>query len=80
MAARQSAAVESSKVAKYIGTADVRKISAADWRSIGIEEQTQVVWDKSNGFQVSVSELTEAAVKYLDETDSGFVIADISVE
>jgi hypothetical protein len=78
--ARQSAAVESSKVVKYIGTADVRKISAADWRSIDVEDQMQVVWDKSNKFQVPVSELTEAAVKYLDENDSGFVVADVSVE
>lgn len=80
MAARQSAAVESSKVVKYIGTANIRKISASDWRSIGVEEQTQVVWDKSNNFQVPVSELTADAVKYLDEDDSGFVVTDISVE
>ena len=67
--------VASGKVVKYIGTADTRRISASDWKSIDVEDQNQVVWDKSNKFTVQAADLTEAALNYL-ATDSGFVISD----
>lgn len=72
--------VASGKVAKYVGTANRRKISAADWNSIGVEDQKQVVWDKDNKFTVPVSDLQPGAVKYLDETDSGFVVTDADTD
>lgn len=71
-----TAKVASGKVVKYIGTADVRKINASAWKSIGVEDQHQVVWDKSNRYSVPVAELSAAAVRYLDEDDSGFVVTD----
>lgn len=64
------------KVVKYIGTADVREIDAASWRNVGIEDQNKVVWNRANKWSVPVSELTEAAVKYADEDDDGFVVQD----
>ena len=81
MATKQQAEAETTaaateKVVKYIGTADERSISAADWKSIEVEDQKQVVWNRRNKFTVPASELTEAALRYLDEDDSGFVVTD----
>lgn len=81
MATKQEAEAETTaaateKVVKYVGTADERIISAADWKSIGVEDQTQVKWDRRNRFTVPTADLTEAAVRYLDEDDSGFVVTE----
>lgn len=82
MATKQSAADEtaaastSEKVVKYVGTADERIISARDWKSIDVEDQLQVVWNRKNRFMVPASELSAAALRYLDEDDSGFVVTD----
>lgn len=72
--------VASGKVAKYVGTADVREIDAAAWRNIGVEDQGKVVWSKANRWQVPVADLTPQAVNYLDKGDDGFVIADAEVK
>ena len=66
---------KAAQVVKYVGTADERVISAADWSSVGAEEQKQVKWDRSNRFQVPVDELSKAALEYI-ATDSGFKVQD----
>ena len=63
------------QVVKYVGTADERVITAADWKSVGAEEQGLVRWDRSNRFQVPVAELNKAALEYI-ATDSGFKLQD----
>lgn len=74
--AEAPAKVASGKVVKYVGTADSRSIDAASWRSIGVEDQARVTWDKDNKFAIPVADLTAPAVKYLDEDDAGFVVTD----
>lgn len=64
------------KVVKYVGTADVRRISEKAWKSIGVEDQKQVEWSKRNRFTVPASDLSKGALRYLDEDDSGFVVTD----
>jgi hypothetical protein len=71
-----AAKVASSKVVKYIGTADVREIDAAAWKNAGVEDQHKVVWSAANNWQVSVDDLTPDAVNYCDTNDTGFVITD----
>lgn len=60
---------------KYVGFADVRKISKADWARVGVEDQEQVVWDKSNDFTVPLADLKAGAEGYF-ATDSGFKIVE----
>lgn len=64
------------KVVKYVGTADERVIEAKDWKSLGIEDQSKVVWNRQNRWTVPASELKENAVRYCDEDDSSFVVTD----
>lgn len=71
-------AATTSKVVKYVGTADERVIEAKDWKSLGIEDQGKVVWSQKNKFTVPASDLNEAALRYADETDSGLVVTEQS--
>lgn len=68
--------VKSGKVVKYIGTADVREIDARSWSSVGAKDQKKVVWSRKNKWTVPVSELSDEAVRYCDEDDSGFAVVD----
>lgn len=79
MAGAQEQKVQSGQVVAYVGTADEVKISAADWKSIGVEDQKQVVWDSSNRHQVPVSELAQGALNYLDQSDDRFVVKNVDV-
>jgi hypothetical protein len=76
MAASSNTTTSKGKVVKYVGTADERVINAADWKKVGSTDQKQVKWDASNKFTVPAADLDEAALKYVDEVDSGFVVAD----
>jgi hypothetical protein len=58
-------------VVEYIGSADVRKVTADEWVLAGVEGQAETVWDSSNGFKVKASELSPAALKVL-EANGGF--------
>lgn len=78
-AAEPKSSVASSKVVAYVGTADVREIDAAAWRNAGIDDQGLVRWDKTNKHQVSIDDLTDAAVAYCDTVDDGFVIRDATI-
>jgi hypothetical protein len=55
---------------KYIGTSGQRLISANDWKRANFEGQKPVSWDRTNGWTVDVSELSEEAqAVILAETD-----------
>lgn len=60
---------------KYVGNADVRKISKSDWASVGVEDQEQVVWDASNNFTVAAADLKPAALDYFQK-DAGFKVVE----
>lgn len=62
-------------VVEYVGTAHVRKITAADWKQAGVEDQGAVTWDRSNRHKVKASELSSAALEVLRE-DSGFKVPE----
>lgn len=78
-AASDSKKLASGKVVKYIGTADIRRISAADWRNAGVDEQLQIEWHRGNKFTVPVDQFTDDAMQYL-ESDSGFAIVDADTQ
>lgn len=72
--------VASPKVVRYIGTSDVRIINHEAWKNVNVEDQNQIVWDKSNRWEVSVEDLSESAIAYLTETDGEtFVLVDATV-
>lgn len=58
-------------VVEYVGGADVRKITADEWKQAGVEGQAETVWDSSNDFKVKASDLSPAALKVL-EANGGF--------
>lgn len=62
-----TAQVASEAVVEYLGTSDIRKISAADWKAAGVEGQSQTVWDASNQFKVKISELNKDALELLSK-------------
>lgn len=72
--------IASGKVVKYIGTAQAREITRAQWKNIGVENQATVVWDASNKHTVSADDLTDKALDYINEEDDGLVIADAPVK
>jgi len=54
------------KYVKYVGLSDIRRIDKSDQKNhLGIEEpESDVVWDKHNGWTIAVNELPENVVKY----------------
>lgn len=62
----------------YVGTAHVREIDAAAWRSVDVSDQNKVVWDNRRRGKnvVPLSELSQAAIDYLVNFDDGFVLVD----
>lgn len=68
--------VASGKVVRYVGTADVREIDSAAWKTIDVDDQNLVRWHKGNNWTVPVEDLSDDAVAYLDEKDEGFVVTD----
>lgn len=64
---------EGIKCVKYIGVADVRRISDDDWDKISVRMQGTVVWDASNGFTVIGERLRDGAIAYL-RSDPEFVV------
>lgn len=66
------------RLVRYIGIADIRRITDADWRAIGVKGQESVQWDKDTTvpFAISGRHLTSDAVKYLNEDPDFVVIAE----
>ena len=58
---------------RYIGLAHQRQITAADWRTVGINADT-VVWNAFNGFAVPLEMLTDEQIRKAIEPDQNFVI------
>lgn len=64
------------KCVKYLGVADIRRISDDDWDAIHVRMQGTVQWDASNGFTVLGERLRDDAIAHL-RTDPEFaIIAD----
>jgi hypothetical protein len=68
--------VKTVKAIKYVGRHDVRKITKAQWASIGVDDQNEVVWDAKNGHTVKESDLSKKALAYF-EKDPGFKSVDV---
>mgnify|MGYP001009324035 CR=1 FL=1 len=64
------------KAIKYVGTADVREITKAQWANIGVDDQDKTVWDATNGFTILEKDLSKKALAYF-EKDSGFKQVDV---
>lgn len=63
------------KCVKYIGVADVRRISDDDWDKIGVRLQGTVIWEATNGFTVLGERLRDGAMDYL-RSDPEFVVVN----
>lgn len=74
MAAAASSA-KADAVVEYTGTADVAKISASDWKKAGVDNQEQVVFDRSNKYKVAASDLSKEALEVLGN-DSRFKLPE----
>lgn len=67
---------------KYKGTSNYREILAADWKSVGVEDQGKVVWDRDNARGVvgakPIQEVSEAAAQYLldNEPEGDFEVLE----
>jgi hypothetical protein len=61
------------KCVKYIGIADIRRITDDDWDKIKVRLQGTVQWDKLNGFTVLGERLRDGAIAYL-QSDPDFVV------
>lgn len=68
------ASADSAKVVKYVGTAHIREIDAAAWKSVGVEDQNKVVWNKANNWTVSVQDLSDGAVAWMEENEDSLVL------
>lgn len=58
---------------KYVGSSNYREISAADFKSVGVEDQSGLVWDRDDrrdrrGAAV-IHDVSEAAATYLIEKE-----------
>lgn len=53
---------------QYVGTSNFREITNADWKSIGVEDQGKVVWDRD---KKEVHEISDAAWAWLNENEKG---------
>jgi hypothetical protein len=64
------------KFVKYIGIADIRRITDDEWDKIKVRMQGTVQWDASNGFTVLGERLREGAVDYLRSDDDFVVVVE----
>jgi hypothetical protein len=55
---------------EYKGKATTRRITAEQWKQAKVDDQEEVVWDKSNDFRVDLSELSEKAQTVLGRDPS----------
>lgn len=61
---------------QYKGTSHFREITAADWKSVGVEDQGKVVWDRDGTGSphypgaAQVHEVNDAAWAYLSEKET----------
>jgi len=50
---------------KYVGTADVKRITVADLAAQNVEAKMDLRFDRDNDFTVSVKDMTAATLDYL---------------
>lgn len=78
-AVRPSEAVEpldaDAEYVEYKGKATIRRITQSDWEKARVKGQGEVVWDKSNDFQVPLSDLNSAALAVI-RRDGAFAIPE----
>ena len=67
------------ELVEYIGRADVRIISEADWALRGIT-QADTQWDHTNKHMIPLSALGPEALTYCLEVDGEFVIVNDVVD
>jgi hypothetical protein len=63
------------KYVKYLGVADVRRISDDDWDKISVRLQGTVEWNALNGFTVLGERLRDGAIAYL-RSDPEFAVVE----
>jgi len=65
----------SGQVVHFIGRADERHITEADWKSIGVTNQKDTSWLAGNRHRIAVKDLSKEALEYFDR-DGDFVVED----
>lgn len=67
------ATTKTTKYVRYIGTADIREITARQWSGVGAKDQAKTVWNVRNGWKLPLSDFNDNALDYF-KLDSGFVV------
>ena len=57
------------KAVKYIGVADIRRITSDDWGAVGVRGQASTSWTSANGFTVLGEHLNASAIDYFKDDD-----------
>lgn len=65
---------------KYFGTADVRQITAEEWKAEGVDDMETVVWHAGNGYMVPRERFTDAAWPFIKADTLLFEVSSESVE
>lgn len=58
----------------YIGRADIRSISIAEWLSAGLVSDSNDSWDKTNGWSISESSFTPEQLSYIATLSYEFAV------
>jgi hypothetical protein len=56
---------ENADYVEYKGKATTRRITADQWAQARVPDQNEVVWEKSNEYKVSISDLSDKALQLL---------------
>lgn len=54
------------KFFKYVGTSDVRRITASEWAGVGVKNQETVEWNKFNNWTVPASAISDEALPFIE--------------
>jgi len=65
---------------KYFGTADVRVITAEEWKAAGVEDMETIVWHAGNAYMVSRDKFTDDAWPFIKADTLLFEIGEEAVE
>jgi hypothetical protein len=52
--------------------ATIRRITKADWKNVGVEDQDTVEWDTSNPLTEGQAWISSRAALYLEKAEQGF--------
>lgn len=77
MAETKAVEPKTKKIVRYVGTADTRIITDAQWAAAGVADQKSVEWNRVNGRELPATDFTADALRYCSDRDEGFAVVDV---